>query len=91
MTNFPVLSIATQHQWIFLLADFPIIIVLHSLYVLRSLNSLIFGKRALVPLSSCVSKEVRAHRLNGTVDGTGKRGHDFEGLVAASPSVGKDG
>jgi hypothetical protein len=72
MTNFPILSITTQHQWIFLLTNLSIIIVLHPLYVLLCLNSLIFRKRALVPLPSCVSKEVRAYRLNGAVDGTGK-------------------
>jgi hypothetical protein len=72
MTNFPILSITTQHQRIFLLTNFPIVIVLHPLYVLLRLNPLIFRKRALVPFSSCVSKEVRAYRLNGAVDGTGK-------------------
>ena len=91
MTNFPVLSIAAQHQRIFLLANLPIIIVFHVLYVLLCLNSLIFGKRALVPLPSRVSKEVRTDRFNGAVNGAGKRGDDFEVLVAASPRVRQDG
>jgi hypothetical protein len=72
MTNFPVLSITTQHQRIFLLTDLSIIIIFHSLHVLLRLNSLIFGKRAFVPLPSRVSKEMRANRLNSAIDGTGK-------------------
>ena len=91
MTNFPVLSIATQHERIFVLANLPVIIVLHLLYVLLCLNSLIFGKRALVPLPSRVSKEVRTDRFNGAVNGAGKRGDDFEVLVAPRPSVRQDG